>query len=132
MSFEQAFPIGLIISFTIFSIFRYFQSTCLRDFQGLSGGVKTMLDVVSVFGMVFEYGILVYYGFIISPMWYYAIALFIISFVIKNILYKMATLDKSGKTITVIAMLGFIGIPLSLLGILFFFYQVYEGMGYTL
>lgn len=91
-----------------------------------------MLDVVSVFGMVFEYGILVYYGFIISPMWYYAIALFIISFVIKNILYKMATLDKSGKTITVIAMLGFIGIPLSLLGILFFFYQVYEGMGYTL
>ena len=91
-----------------------------------------MLDIVSVFGMVFEYGILVYYGFIISPMWYYAIALFVISFTLKNLFYKLATLNKSGKAITVVAMLGFIGIPLSLLGVLYFFYQIYEGMGYTL
>ncbi len=132
MSFEQAFPVGFIISFTIFSIFRYFQALCLRDFQGLSGGTKTMLDVVSVFGMTFEYAILVFYGYIISPMWYYAIALFVISFTIKNLLFKIATIDKTNKTITVVAMLGFLGIPLSLLGVLYFFYQIYEGMGFTL
>mgnify|MGYP001555354417 CR=1 FL=1 len=91
-----------------------------------------MLDVVSVFGMVFEYAILVFYGYIISPLWYYAMALFVISFAIKNFLFKLATIDKSGKTISVIAMIGFIGIPISLLGVLYFFHRIYEGMGYTL
>lgn len=132
MSFEQAFPIGLIISFTFFAIFRYFQATCLRDFQGLSGRTKTMLDVVSVFGLTFELGLLAFYGYIVFPMWYYALALFAIAFVVKNVLFKLATLNKSGKAITVVAMLGFIGIPLSLAGVLYFFFQVYEGMGHTL
>ncbi len=129
MSFEQAFPIGLIVSFTFFAIFRYFQATCLRDFQGLSGGKKTMLDVVSVFGLVFELSLLGYYAYILYPAWYYAVALFAIAFVIKNALFWLAAKNKSGKMITAVAMLGFIGIPLSLLGVVYFFIEIYKGMG---
>lgn len=127
MSFKEVMPIGLIICFTIFAIFRYFQATCLRDFQGLSGGKKMLLDTVSAFGLVFELLILVYYGYI--TIWYYAIALFAIAFAVKNVLFWLAAKNKTGKAITFVAMLGFIGIPLSLLGVLYFFYQIYEGMG---
>lgn len=86
-----------------------------------------LLDTVSAFGLVFELLILVYYGYI--TIWYYAIALFAIAFAVKNVLFWLAAKNKTGKAITFVAMLGFIGIPLSLLGVLYFFYQIYEGMG---
>ncbi len=107
---EKYIPTYLVISFITFTVFRYFQYCYMRDYEGINSSKKLTVDMFNTAGFMFEYCFLIYYGYL--TVWYYAVCLFIGSFIIKSILYNLFAKDKKGKLIPFVASLGFFCTPI--------------------
>ncbi len=103
-------PILLIIAWSLFTVFAFYQKLHIRDFQGASQGFLLMLNLSSLGSMIFAVGFLIYYG--VTVKWYFPIILLIIGLLVKFIWFAIeAQLGKKWLPF-VFSTLGFIGWPL--------------------
>lgn len=126
--FNEFFNPVLIFLFTGFATFRYIQYCYMRDYEGISGTKKVTVDIYNTIGFLSEYIFLIYYGYL-TGVWYYPVALFIISFIIKSTLYNLMAKDKKGKTIPFFGGLGFIALPVFAAGIIYKIYIMRAAIG---
>jgi hypothetical protein len=74
-------PLGLIISYTVFSFFLYYQRLHVKIFQGSSEAFGAMLGLFALVGTIYGLGFLVYWGYKIS--WIQSGILLAIAYAIK-------------------------------------------------
>ncbi len=103
-------PILLIIAWSLFTVFAFYQKVHIRDLQGASQGFLLMLNLSALGSMIFAVGFLFYYG--VTVKWYLPIILLIIGLVVKFIWFAIeAQLGKKWIPFF-FSILGFIGWPI--------------------
>jgi hypothetical protein len=76
-------PISLIINYSIFSFFLFYQQLHVKNFNGSSHIIGALLGISGLAGTIFGIVFLFYWGYRVS--WYQAAALFGIAFLIQCI-----------------------------------------------
>lgn len=57
------FPVSLVVSFTLFTTFLFYQQKHVSTFQGASQAFVLLLSFFALVGFVFELGFLLYFGY---------------------------------------------------------------------
>ncbi len=102
-------PWSLIIAYSAFSLFSFYQELHIRNFGGASQVFLLVLSWFSLASMVFGYGFLLYLGWNIS--WAYALLLIVISFVIQVKWFRIEV--RMGISAPILSLVGFIVIPVA-------------------
>jgi hypothetical protein len=107
--FENMPPL-LIITWSLFTIFAFYQKLHIRDFRGASQGFLLMLNLSAFGAMIFAVIFLIYYG--ITVKWFLPIILLIIGLVIKFVWFAIEAQLKKEWIPYFFSILGFIGWPI--------------------
>jgi hypothetical protein len=99
----------LVVSYTIFSFFLFYQQLHIKNFRGASQGFLSLLTAFAFVAMLSGFGFLIYYGYKVS--WLGALAFFGISFVVKFVWFGIEAKLGLRNAASFISIAGFIGIP---------------------
>lgn len=100
----------LIVSYTLFSFFLFYQQLHIKTFRGESQGFLSLLNVFALAAMLYGFGFLIYFGY--KKSWLGALGLFGISFVVKSVWFAIeARLGLRGAALF-ISLAGFVAIPI--------------------
>lgn len=142
----MSIPLGpkwFVISYFVYNLFTFYQIKYAKDFEEIntrliasslfnnspffsfsrgfvvkySSFFLSILSMLSFVYMIFGYGFLVFYGY--QFYWLSAVILFVLGISINNIFFLFETRMRNG--IFIMSVLGFILIPVSILGIICFF-----------
>lgn len=104
-------PISLVVSYSIFSFFLFYQQFHVKNYQGQSGAFGLALTASAFAAMLFGWGFLFWWGYKIS--WLGAALLFAIAFVIKLPWFLIEARLGLRKAYWILSLLGFAGLPAS-------------------
>lgn len=102
-------PTLLIVSYTLFTFFLFYQQLHVKNFQGASQGFLLLLNVFALVSMAGGFAFLVYYGYKVS--WVGALGLFGIAFMVKFVWFGLEAKLHIRHWAPFISMAGFIAIP---------------------
>lgn len=102
-------PISLILSYSLYSFFLFYQQLHLKNFQGASQAFGLTLGVFAFAGMLFGLGFLLYYGYKVS--WLQAGVLFLLAFVIKVVWFFIEAKAGLRNFARVFSIGGFVALP---------------------
>lgn len=80
-------PISLLISYSVFSLFEYYQTLHARTFRGSSQSFGLLLNLSAFLGMVFGLGFLLYYGYAVK--WYLPVVLLAVSLIVDLLFFML-------------------------------------------
>jgi len=103
-------PISLIVSYTIFSFFGFYQKLHIKNFRGSSQGFLLALNLFTLIATLFGIGFLIYYGFSVS--WVNAGILIAIAFAIKFVWFPLEAKIGIKDLATYFSLLGFLVMPI--------------------
>lgn len=104
-------PLSLIISYSIFSFFLFYQQLHFKNFHGESEAFGALLGIFALVGMLYGLGFLIYWGYKVS--WLQAAALFSIAFAIKIVWFPIEARLGLRNTYWVFSLIGFVALPVS-------------------
>jgi hypothetical protein len=136
-------PKWFVISYFVYNLFTFYQIKYAKDFEEINTKLITsslfsyspfmsfsrkflvkhssfLLSILSIFSflyMIFEYSFFVYYGY--KFYWLSAVILFVLGIWFNNLFFILETKMENG--IFVMSVLGFVFIPLTVVGIIYFF-----------
>lgn len=106
-------PLGLVIGYSTFSLFHYYQLLHAKNFRGSSNTFNFVLSSFGFLCMIFMYGFLIYVWY--KSVWYYPLILFGIGFVLKNIFFALEAYLNIREYYWVFSIIGFVAIPISII-----------------
>ena len=109
-------PVPLILSYSLLSIFVFYQQLHIKNFMGSSQAFLLALNASAFVGMLFGFGFLVYYG--ITFKWYLPLILFAIGFLIKLIFIALESTFQWAALY--MSLLAFLGWPASAFAMIYF------------
>lgn len=104
-------PIVVIATYTIFSLFQFYQALHVKNFRGGSQSALLAINVSAFSGMIFSYGYLVFYGY--SVAWYWPILLFAIAMIVKTIWFFIEAKLKLTNHVAWVSLSGFVVLPVT-------------------
>lgn len=99
----------LVVSYTLFSFFLFYQQLHIKNFRGASQGFLSLLTVFAFVAMLGGFGFLIYYGYKVS--WLGALAFFGISLAVKFVWFGIEAKLGLRNAASFISIAGFVGIP---------------------
>ncbi len=105
------FPVNVVIIYSIFSLFQFYQALHIKNFRGSSQTFLLVLNVFAFFGMLFTYGFPIYFAFLSE--WYWVLVLFGLSFMLKNLFFAVEVRIKKPELTTYLSIAGFAVLPAS-------------------
>jgi hypothetical protein len=100
----------LVASYTLFSLFTFYQQLHVKNFRGASQGFSAALSLFALVSMLVGFAFLLYYGYKVS--WLGALALLGISLLVKFVWFGIEAKLGIRWAATYISLAGFVGIPL--------------------
>jgi len=104
-------PTTLIVSYSVFSFFLFYQQIHLKNFQGDDEIFEFSLAIYAFGGMLFGFCFLIYWGYMFS--WLQAVSLFGIAFAIKLVWFPIEAKLGLTNLYWFFSGTGFIAIPVS-------------------
>lgn len=104
-------PWKLMIAYSVFSFFAFYQKLHVKNFQGRSQGFLLALIWFAFVTMVFGFGFLLYWGWQVS--WVQAILVFVMAFVVQMLWFVVEAGLGLRHFAFGLSMLGFLAIPVS-------------------
>lgn len=80
-------PITLFVSYTLFSLFGFYQKLHIKNFKGGSQGFLFILNLFVLVATLYGLGFLLYYGYSVS--WIQAALLFVVSLAIQFVWFPI-------------------------------------------
>ena len=102
-------PESLLVSYTLFSFFLFYQQLHVKNFQGANIAFGTFLAIFCFAAMLFGLGFLLYYGYKVS--WLQAGLLFVLAFLIKIVWFAIEAKIGLRGFAWVLSLAGFVVIP---------------------
>lgn len=99
----------LIVSYTLFSFFLFYQQLHIKNFRGANQGFLALLNVFALVAMVGGFAFLIYYGYKVS--WLGALGLLGIALVVKFVWFGIEAKLGLRDAAPFISMAGFVAIP---------------------
>ncbi|OKH89055.1 hypothetical protein [Thalassospira sp. TSL5-1] len=104
-------PASLIVSYSIFSIFLFYQQLHVKKFNGSSHLMGAVLGISGLTGTIFGIVFLLFWGYEVS--WYQAVALFGIAFLIQSIWFLIEAKFGIRNLYGVFSLVGLVVLPVS-------------------
>lgn len=104
-------PTSLLISYTVFSFFLFYQQLHLKNFQGASAKLAVLLGLFAFSGTLFGISFLFYWGYRVS--WLQACLLFAIALFIQGVWFSIEARLRLRAFYWVFSLAGFIVLPIS-------------------
>ena len=104
-------PILVIFSYTIFSIFKFYQALHVKNFRGGSEAASLVISISAFSAMIFGYGYLLYYGYAVA--WYWPIVIFVIAMILKTLWFFIEAKLKLSNHVAWVSLSGFVVLPLT-------------------
>ncbi len=101
----------LVVSYTVFSFFLFYQRLHLKNFNGDSEIFGGILALFTIAAGIFGYGFIIYWGFTVD--WWQAIILFAIGFGFQLIWFPIEALLRLRNLWMFFSLLGFIALPIA-------------------
>lgn len=104
-------PWQLLIAYTIYNFFAFYQKLHVKNFRGSSQGFLLVLNIFALATTLFGIGFLIYWGWNVS--WLQAIAVFVVALVIQSIWFFFEAKLGLRESYFVVSLIGFLVIPVS-------------------
>ncbi len=105
-------PTSLLISYSVFSLFEYYQTLHARTFRGSSQSFGLLLNLSAFLGMVFGLGFLLYYGYAVK--WYLPVVLLAVSLIVDLLFFMLVEAQVGWYYFPlVLSLLAFVVLPTS-------------------
>ena len=102
-------PVALVVSYTLFSFFLFYQQLHIKNFRGASQGFLGLLNVFALVAMIGGLAFLIYYGYQVS--WLGALGLFGIALVVKFVWFGIEAKLGLSNAAPFVSIAGFVAIP---------------------
>lgn len=102
-------PISLLVSYTLFSLFGFYQKLHIKNFKGASQGFLLALNLFVLVATIYGLGFLLYYGYTVS--WVQAILLFVVSLLIQFVWFPIEAMLRIKELHIYLSLGGFIVLP---------------------
>ncbi len=104
-------PAIIVFSYTVFSLFQFYQALHVKNFRGSAQGALIALNVSALAGMIFSYAYLIYYGYAVG--WYWPIVLFVVALVVKSAWFFVEAKLRVKDLATWMSLSGFAVLPIT-------------------
>lgn len=103
-------PISLLVSYTLFSFFGFYQKLHIKNFKGSSQGLLLILNLFVLVATLYGFGFLLYYGYSVS--WVQAIVLVVISLLIQFVWFPIEAKLGIQYLYVYLSLSGFLVLPI--------------------